>query len=622
MDNEKEKRLEELERRVAALEAVQRGVIEPRLPPVPASRPLMVDTPAREPRDIPVPRRPKRDWEALVGRYGTLLLATVSVLAAVGTFIGWAISKGWLGPTPRVVLGLIAAAALAVAGLRLRRTERSFGSSILGLSLAVVHVCAWGAGPALDLVPQSVAFGLAALASAALALLARIEGDEPLWCVGFVGASIAPFVTATGEGSMPVLAAYGAMVLAASGHALGDRDWRVAGRLFGLTATLYVAALMLGTTRDNGPLLALALPLVVGFVAVLPWTGGIARRDRLRPLGALAALAALRAGYEGTALGEEMGLALEVAGAGVAWLVLVDLTAVFPAPVDDTTRRRIEGDWVDAGLVPIAFVIAILVALAAPQPSATVLAMAAAVLLGPIFRHREGALRDAAVVAATLSAVGAVVQLSGENQIALISGVAAVGAACFAANLWRPSRSWIALGLVTQAWSMLAAITQLNERTPYRYTPLVGPASAVSAWVSATLLTSRKLVGSGETSRLLLGGAVVWAFAWLHQEISFAFNPTAATLLRVSYYALTSVAAVWVGRAQRVAILRHVGLGLAVIAAGTALYSARNLTSTGARIFADLVAAAFLLAIAFWYRKPGSSSPAVDPGGEAARPST
>ena len=91
-------------------------------------------------------------------------------------------------PTPRVVLGLIAAAALAAAGLRLRRTERSFGSSLLGLSLAVIHVCAWGAGPGLHLVPESVAFGMASLASAALALLARIEGDEPLWCVGFVGA--------------------------------------------------------------------------------------------------------------------------------------------------------------------------------------------------------------------------------------------------------------------------------------------------------------------------------------------------------------------------------------------------------------------------------------------------
>ena len=68
MDNDKEKRLEELERRVAALEAMQRGAIEPRVPPIPGSPPLRFDAPAQEPRDIPVPKRPNRDWEALVGR--------------------------------------------------------------------------------------------------------------------------------------------------------------------------------------------------------------------------------------------------------------------------------------------------------------------------------------------------------------------------------------------------------------------------------------------------------------------------------------------------------------------------------------------------------------------------
>jgi hypothetical protein len=300
-------------------------------------------------------------------------------------------------------------------------------------------------------------------------------------------------------------------------------------------------------------------------------------------------------------------MALLVAGAGTAWLLLVDLTAVSAGHVDDGSVRRVEGNWVDAALVPIAFVIAVLVALGAPHPSGAVLAIAAAVLLGPIARHREASLRDAAVVAATLSALGAVVQLTESNQFLLVGGVAGLGAATFAANLWRPSKSWIALGLITQAWAILAALALLNERTPYHYTPLVGPASAVAAVVLAALLASRRMLRPGETSRLLRGGALVWAFAWLHQEISFAINPTAATLLRVSYYAVTSVAAVWVGRARGVAVLRHIGLGLAVIAAGTALYSARHLSAIGARIFADLVAAAFLLAIAFWYRKPGSA---------------
>jgi hypothetical protein len=109
-------------------------------------------------------------------------------------------------------------------------------------------------------------------------------------------------------------------------------------------------------------------------------------------------------------------------------------------------------------------------------------------------------------------------------------------------------------------------------------------------------------------SVVLRGAIVGWAFVWVHQELSFAFSETVATLLRVSNYAATSVAAVGVGRSRRVPLLRHLGLGLAVLAAGTALYGARDLT-IAAKIGADLVAAVFLLAIAYWYRRPGGSRP-------------
>jgi hypothetical protein len=51
-------------------------------------------------------------------------------------------------------------------------------------------------------------------------------------------------------------------------------------------------------------------------------------------------------------------------------------------------------------------------------------------------------------------------------------------------------------------------------------------------------------------------------------------------------------------------------LGLGIVAAATALYGARQLDAVAARIAADLVAAVFLLGIAYWYRTPGGSRPA------------
>jgi hypothetical protein len=61
-----------------------------------------------------------------------------------------------------------------------------------------------------------------------------------------------------------------------------------------------------------------------------------------------------------------------------------------------------------------------------------------------------------------------------------------------------------------------------------------------------------------------------------------------------------------VGRARRAARVRQVGLVLALGAASTAFYGASSYFDFGARILAYLVTSAFLLGIAYWYRRPGA----------------
>jgi hypothetical protein len=166
--------------------------------------------------------------------------------------------------------------------------------------------------------------------------------------------------------------------------------------------------------------------------------------------------------------------------------------------------------------------------------------------------------------------------------------------------------SWTTLGTIGLAWAVLASLGHLLARPAFLYVPFATPATAVAATVLASIVAAWRMTWSEPKLELTLRSAsFAWAFLWIHQEIAFALNPTAAALFRVTYYAATSVAAVGVGRARQIALLRHIGLGLAILAAATALYGARNLASIGARIGADLVAAVFLLAIAYWYRRPG-----------------
>ncbi len=573
----------------------------------------------RSPLSLPPELQPQNwlpkqiDLESLVGRYGTLVLATVSALAAVGTFLGWAIANGMLGPSQRIALGLIVAAGLGVGGFRLRRRERSFGASLLGLSLAVTHVCAWGAGPSLRLVPEWVAFAVAAAASIALAVFAQMEADEPLWSVGFSGASIAPFVTSSGRSNLFLLAAYGVAVLTAAGQAMGPRRWVIAGRLFLLAVALYTAALATGYERDYGPLLAMAFPLVLAITGVVPWTSGWARRERVRAMGALATVAAVRSGMGmNMPIGTEA-VASAIAAAGILWLVLVDRThhvAALESP--SIVRRAHEGDWIDAGVLPLGFVAAAVMALdASARNSGLAMAAAGAVFLLTVMRSPQGTLRDAAVFATVLCVLVALILIERGHTLHFTMFIAGVSVGCFALNLLWRSISWTTLGAIGSAWSIFAALGHLLGRAPYRYTPFATSASGVAAFVLACVAVSAFLArGEQRLGRAMRATTVVWAFLWVHQEIAFAFNQTTATLLRVTYYASTSVAAVWAGRAQRLALLRHVGLALAILAAGTALYGARRLESIAARIGADLVAAVFLMAIAYWYRRPGARGPA------------
>jgi hypothetical protein len=260
-------------------------------------------------------------------------------------------------------------------------------------------------------------------------------------------------------------------------------------------------------------------------------------------------------------------------------------------------------------VLPLGFVAASVMALdTSVHGSGLAMAAAAAVLLIAVMRLPEGSLRDAAVFATVLCALVADLLLAKGRPFVLTGSIAMLSAVSFAANrLWR-SVSWTTLGTIGLAWAVLAALGHLIERVPYLYIPFATQPSTVAAVVLVSILVAWRLAEREPQLELLLRSASVgWAFLWIHQEIAFALNPTAATLFRVSYYAVTSVVAVGIGRARRVPILRHIGLALAILAAATALYGARRLDAIAARIGADLVAAVFLLAIAYWYRKPGSS---------------
>ena len=595
--------------RLAALEqavdSIRRDLAELRQP-LPASRPAP-PPPAKAAAVVEaVPLRRGPDLETLVGRYGMLALATVLALAAAGTFVSWAVRHGLLGPIPRVVLGLLAAAAIGGWGVWLRPRERSFGDSLLGLSLAITHVCAWAAGPGLHIVPPFLALALSAVASVVLAAYALVQDDEPLWCVGFGGAAIAPFVTSSGQDTAPMLTAYAAAVLIAGGSALGSRKWTIPARVFGAAAALFAVAIAALPQDQRSAELALALPFAVAALGVVPFARGAAVRPRLRTLGLLAGAAAVH-----LASSRSVPHAIAAALAGAAWLVLVELVDSEPAGtlLDGIGENASPlPDWFDGALIPAAFLLALGLALRPGDGFTAAFALTAAALV--LFcSRREDALRDAAALVAFAAAIAAGLSATRSSPELQAAAVAALSVVFALLERAVPNRTWRWAPMLALVLAGLAAIAAVTERPSYEYVPFFTAQSAAALAVALGFAAVARLSREGP-ARVL---AFVFAFCWIHQELAFAASPSTSTLLLVTWYAATGVGCVGFGRARGAPRLRHLGLVLGVIAALLALKAAWGLPSTGARIGAYLVVSAFLLGIAWWYRQPGPS-PASPPG--------
>jgi hypothetical protein len=610
------------------------------------------------------------ELEAVVGRYGTVVLAGLLILMGLGAFLTWAIAEVTLTPATRVALGAIGAGVLGLAGWRMRgglagsgvAGSRRFGDVLLALALAAVHVDAWGAGPALGLLSATAALGIAALASAALALLAWRERDQALFVVGVGGALVAPFVTGVDVGSREVLAVYGWLVLSAGVVALPrpplpdpsagrSARWAIAARMLGLGGAAYAAALLQDATvatgvgnpagvwlprwqlrRDLPALFALACAAVPLVAPGRVRRAGVALLHLSTALVALVTLGLTTSGGAPALAGYAFVAALGAQSA--AWRL---------APQHRAPGRAARRDvLVGALALPLALLAAALIAVpeaASPAGASIAGAWALASSLWalafartrtpvPTLESSTAAPSQlgAHVAAAGLSSAMIPVLLLTEHAIARLLALA-LHAAGFALLLGRVRQRAAALpSLASIGVAAASVVALLRERPAFAYTPFLTPASLAALAVIGALgvlawRVRRDAAGSFSTGErtALVALVAIAALLWGREELARAGSPEIATFLLVGYFAAAGCAALAVGRARQVAGARQVGLALAIYAALKALAQASELRAVGLRVGSYLLVGAFLLAVGYWYRSAGDR-PDPAPDAEPALP--
>lgn len=239
-----EAKLQELELRVAILERENTKLLErilvmektgqPAMRDKPASqdrppvqdKPVIQDKPAapdNEPKTkvtvikAPVPeiepfgesrtKEPKRAenrlaaelMEARIGGTWLNRIGIVAFIFGLGFFLKYSFDNNWIGPTGRVIIGILAGLGLLAGGEKTQRKGlKIFAQGLTGGGIAALYFAIFAAFSFYHLMGQTAAFGIMILITATAVLLAVRYDSYATAVLGIIGGFLTPFFLSTG----------------------------------------------------------------------------------------------------------------------------------------------------------------------------------------------------------------------------------------------------------------------------------------------------------------------------------------------------------------------------------------------------------------------------------------
>jgi len=191
-------RVEVLERELAQLRP--QPTLESRQPaPPPPPRPSLAPN-GDAAADIP--KHPLKPTSSLEDRIGSQLFSRIGIVAlliAVTLFLKWAIDNHWIGPTGRILAGLIAGTAVVLWSERFRRNGfNAFSYSLKAIGSGALYLSLWAAFQLYHLLPAGVALAAMVLVTAWNAFMAWSQNSELLAAYALAGAFATPLLLSTG----------------------------------------------------------------------------------------------------------------------------------------------------------------------------------------------------------------------------------------------------------------------------------------------------------------------------------------------------------------------------------------------------------------------------------------
>jgi uncharacterized membrane protein len=187
---------------------------EAAVPPAVEKRP---EVKAPAPRPAAFPPRPGPpppaeglgDMEEMLGKRWMAWAGAVALFLATGFFVKYAFDQGWIGPTARVVAGVVFGIVLLVVGdLCIRRRMPALGQGLIGGGLAILYVSLFAAFSLYHLIPQEAALAAMIVATASGMALSVLHNALPMSLLAALGGLLTPVLCATGEDARDGLFTY------------------------------------------------------------------------------------------------------------------------------------------------------------------------------------------------------------------------------------------------------------------------------------------------------------------------------------------------------------------------------------------------------------------------------
>jgi uncharacterized membrane protein len=181
-------------------------------PPPPAKVPRAEQTGPGRPMFTSADAGRANDDQSLESRIGSQWFNRIGILAVMigmAWFLKLAIDNHWIGPLGRVLIGLVAGAALVAWSERFRKHDyASFSYSLKAVGSGILYLSLWAAFSLYQLLPAGAAFAAMILVTAFNGFMAWVQDAELLALYAIVGGLSTPLLISTGENHEVALLSY------------------------------------------------------------------------------------------------------------------------------------------------------------------------------------------------------------------------------------------------------------------------------------------------------------------------------------------------------------------------------------------------------------------------------